>query len=57
MKTYSRFLSLENIDKIKFASEASQANFAFLTTNYEPIAKLQHLILPKVGKGEGINLL
>ena len=35
--------------KVKLASEASQWNFAFLTTKYETIAKLEHLVCPKVG--------
>ena len=39
------------------ASEASQENFekrnAFLTTKYEQIVKLEHLLCPKVGGGGG----
>ena len=33
----------------KLASEASQENFAFLTLKNEEMAKLEHLICPKVG--------
>ena len=57
MKNYSRVLSwqsLENIDLLKLASEASQENFekiVFLTTKYEQIVKLEHLLCPKVGGG------
>ena len=35
----------------KLASEASQENFAFLTLKNEEMAKLEHLICPKVGGG------
>ena len=55
MKNHSRVLSwqsLENIDLLKLASEASQENFeknVFLTTKYEQIVKLEHLLCPKVG--------
>ena len=52
MKKYSRvlsLLSLENINKVKLVSEASQENFALLTTIYEKIAKLELLVFPKVG--------
>ena len=42
---------LENINNVKVASEASQENFAFLTTKYEKIAKLEQLVCPKVGGG------
>ena len=55
MKNDSRVLSwqsLENIDLLKLASEASQENFekkGFLTTKYEQIVKLKHLLCPKVG--------
>ena len=48
MKILSK-LRFENIDKVKLASEASQENFAFLATKYEKIAKLEHLVCPKVG--------
>ena len=58
MKKYSRVLSyqsLENIDLLKLASEASQENFekkiVFLTTKYVQIVKLEHLLCPKVGGG------
>ena len=50
MKKYSIVLSqqnLENIDLLKLASEASQENIAkivFLTTKYEQIVKLEHLL-------------
>ena len=53
MKNDSRVLnqqSLENIDLLKLASEASQENFeknVFLTTKYEQIVKLEHLLCPK----------
>ena len=63
MKNYSRDLteqSLENIDLLMLASEASQENFekknVFLTTKYEQIVKLEHLLCPKVGGG-GTNPL
>ena len=62
MKNHSRVLSLqslENIDLLKLASEASQENFekiVFLTTKYEQIVKLEHLLCPKVGGG-GTNPL
>ena len=63
MKNDSRVLSsqsLENIDLLKLASEASQENFekknVFLTTKYEQIVKLEHLLCPKVGGG-GTNPL
>ena len=55
MKTYSRVLgyqSLENIDLVKLAGEASQENFekiVFSTTKYEQIVNLEHLLCPKVG--------
>ena len=55
MKNHSRVLSwqsLKNIDVLKLASEASQENFekiVFLTTKYEQIVKLEHLLCPKVG--------
>ena len=45
-----------NIDLLKLASEASQENFekiVFLTTKYEQIVKLEHLLCPKVGGGGG----
>ena len=52
MKKYSRVvtcLRVENIDKVKLASEASQENFVFLTTKYEKKkAKLEHMVCPKV---------
>ena len=55
MKNYSRVLrsqSLENIDLLKLASEASQENFekmCFQSQNMpEQIAKLEHLLCPKV---------
>ena len=57
MKKYSIVLSqqsLENIDLLKLASEASQEDFekiVFLTTKYEQIVKLEHLLCPKVGGG------
>ena len=54
MKNYSwvlSLLSLENIYKVKLASEASQEKFALLPTKYEKIAKLEHLVCPKVGEG------
>ena len=38
------------------ASEASQENFAFLTTKYEKIVKLEHLVCPKVGGGAQTHL-
>ena len=44
-----KLAKVENIDKVKLASEASQENFAFLATKYEKIAKLEHLVCPKVG--------
>ena len=59
MKNHSRVLSwqsLENIYLLKLASEASQENFekiVFLTTKYEQIVKLEHLLCPKVGGGGG----
>ena len=59
MKNHSRVLSwrsLENIDLLKLASEASQENFektVFLTTKYEQIMKLEHLLCQKVGGGGG----
>ena len=62
MKNHSRVLSwqsLENIDLLKLASEASQENLekiVFLTTKYEQIVKLEHLLCPKVGGG-GTNTL
>ena len=52
MKKHSRVLcklSSEDINKVKLASEASQENFAFLTLKNEEMAKLEHLICPKVG--------
>ena len=52
MKKYSIVLSLENIDLLKLASKASKENFekiVFLTTKYEQIVKLEHLLCPKVG--------
>ena len=55
MKNYSTVLSwqsLENIDLLKLASEASQENFeknVFLTPKYEQIVRLEHLFCPKVG--------
>ena len=52
MKNHSRVLSKlssEDINKVKVASEASQENFAFLTLKNEEMAKLEHLICPKVG--------
>ena len=54
MKNYSRVLSLqslENIYVLKLASKASQENFekfVFLTTKYEQIVNLEHLLCPKV---------
>ena len=62
MKNYSTVLSwqsLENIDLLKFASEASQENFekkVFLITKYEQIVKLDHLLCPKVGGGAQTHL-
>ena len=59
MKNYSRVLSqqsLENIELLKLASEASQENFekiVFLTTKYVQIVILEHLLCPKVGGGGG----
>ena len=60
MKNDSRVLSwqsLENVDLLKLASEASQGNFGeknvFFTTKYEQIVKLEHLLCPKVGGGGG----
>ena len=59
MKNYSRVLSkqsLDNIDLLKLASEASQENFekiVFLTTKYVQIVKSEHLLCPKVGGGGG----
>ena len=41
---------------MKLASEASQENFSFLTLKNEEMAKLEHLICPKVGGG-GTNPL
>ena len=53
MKNYYSDLSLklnfEIIHKVKLAREASQENFAFLTTKYQQMAKAEHLICPKVG--------
>ena len=52
MKENSRVSSeprVENIDKVKLASEPSQDNFAFLATKYEKIAKLEHMVCPTVG--------
>ena len=46
--------SLENIDLLKLASEASKENFekiVFLTTKYEQKLKLEHFFCPKVGGG------
>ena len=55
MKNYYSDLSLklnfEIIDKVKLAREASQENFAFLTTKYQQMAKAEHLICPKVEGG------
>ena len=55
MKNYYSDLSLrlnfEIINKVKLAREASQENFAFLTTKYQQMAKAEHLICPKVGGG------
>ena len=57
MKNYSKVLSkqsIENIDLITLASEASQENFeknCVLTTKYEQIVKLEYLFCPKVGRG------
>ena len=55
MKYYYSDLSLklnfEIINKVKLAREASQENFAFLTTKYQQMAKAEHLICPKVGGG------
>ena len=57
MKNHSRVLSwqnLENIDLLKLTSEASQEKFeknVFLTTKYEQIVTLEHLLCPKVGGG------
>ena len=52
MKNYYSDLSLklnfEIINKVKLAREASQENFAFLTTKYQQMAKAEHLICPKV---------
>ena len=62
MKEYFRVLSyqsLENIDLLKLASEASQENFekiVFLTTKYVQIVKLEHLLCPKVGGGAQTHL-
>ena len=62
MKKYSRVLSLqslENIYVLKLASEASQENFekfVFLTTKYEQIVNLEHLLCPKVGGGAQTHL-
>ena len=62
MKNYSRVLSwqsLENIDLLKLASEASQENFeknVFLTTKNEQIVNLEHLLCPKVGGGAQTHL-
>ena len=57
MKNYYSDLSLklnfEIINKVKLAREASQENFAFLTTKYQQMAKAEHLICPKVGGGGG----
>ena len=58
MKIFFRvfsYQSLENIDLLKLASEASQENFekiVFLTTKYAQIVNLEHLLCPKV---EGTN--
>ena len=52
MKNHSRVLSKlssEDINKVKLASEASQENFASLALKNEEMAKLEHLICPKVG--------
>ena len=57
MKNHSRVLSWQslekNIDLLKLAGEASQENFenVFLSTKYEQIVKLEHLLCPKVGGG------
>ena len=52
MKNYYSDLSLklnfEIINKVKLRREASQENFAFLTTKYQQMAKAEHLICPKV---------
>ena len=57
MKNYYSDLSLklnfEIINKVKLAREASQENFAFLTTKYQQMAKAEYLICPKVGGGGG----
>ena len=57
MKNYYSDLSLklnfEIINKVKLAREASQENFAFLTTKYQQMAKAEHLICPKVEGGGG----
>ena len=42
---------MENINKAKLASEASQEYFSFLTLKNEEMAKLEHFIFPKVGGG------
>ena len=44
-------LNFEIINKVKLAREASQENFAFLTTKYQQMAKAEHLICPKVWGG------
>ena len=55
MKNYSRILSkwsLENIDKWKFASEATKKILeknAFLTTKYEQYSELRTFALSKSG--------
>ena len=36
------------MNKVKLASGANEENFAFLTTKYDQLAKLEHLICPKV---------
>ena len=48
-------LNFEIINKVKLAREASQENFAFLTTKYQQMAKAEHLICPKVWGGGGAH--
>ena len=47
---------MENINKVKLESEASQEKFAYLTLKNEEMAKLEHLICPKVGGGAQTHL-